>query len=170
MQNSVIEKAAELMAEEFSPEELSTTSIVLQSLKQQEVGDESIETTISILTQAIKIRTESLIYAFSWTDWYAARTEEWPEEWVSLYRRMGDTLNKLWNSDFLLDSEEVIHLLKKEEVSEIITWPIHWKFLWLSSYYKDFDNDESTVSQLSKWYIFELEKIWIKVRICKILN
>lgn len=110
--------------------------------------------------EAIKLATEWVIYAFYVEDsWWSEN--EWNWHWIRLYRR-------IWNNLILqgfkyLRTTEVISLLIENDVKQILTWVIHWKFLWVESFTRDFDWDTIEHFALDEWSIEEITRAWIEV-------
>lgn len=159
---------AEKLASEVSLEKLTNFITYAKSVDYLWLWDYSKD--VLVVMEAIKLLTNSLVYAFRVVDGYSERMW-WNSEWVYLFRRIWEKSsvnifsweNISWWNESVPDDNDAINFLLTNEIKKIITWPIVTKFLWVENRYVDGDWDELQVWILSESTIENIRNYGIEV-------
>lgn len=162
-------KTAKDLALAFTPAELTEIHNNLTKLSRFPLW---IAPILKEIQEAIKLSVDSIIYLFHT---YDSITEQnlWNSEWVSIYKKVENDVEKINNENDLPEIEDVIKILKEMLVNVIITWNINDKFLWIERKYTHNNNDEwednpncyDVISNdpLEEYEIEALKEAWINV-------
>jgi len=166
LSKSEIQTAEELSAR-HTLEELSNTSRVLSSLSQLQ---ENHHPDVELIRKAVQFVTNEMFYIFGGTDELAGELGDGDEEGVNIYRRTWNKLCTLRSE--LYSIETALEILKKQNITEVITGPISSQFLDIESRFFTEYNDidlEITRFHLADDEVSFLRSNQIKVRILSIL-
>lgn len=160
-----------LLAEVNSEQELSDTLAVLKSVQSSELSVwEWLQENINVVKEAIKLKTQALVYAFHKFD--GLGVEMWGltverAHGISLFKRYGNRLRHILWEEYPASIDDTISFLKRNTTKKILTWEIISEFCWVSAI---FDTDEYggrpyeiSYSWLNLCEIETLSESWIEI-------
>lgn len=87
--------------------------------------------------KAIQLKSEGLIYLFSWLDEMSEDGYGWDYEWHAVYQKIWENLIYLmdYSHNILRDENIVLNYLISNNIKTVYTWNIDKEFWWVDAKY-----------------------------------
>lgn len=141
---------SEKLASIHSLNQLTTTVSTLSTIDKYHKEIEN-------LRKAIQLKSEGLIYLFSWIDEMSLDWYGWDYEWHAIYQKIWDDLVYLmdYGHNVLKDDKIILNYLISNNIKTIYTWEI-WKEFWgIPSNYIVWELTEEEKEKDEDWNIIE---------------